>query len=988
MENGGSKGGGEEGKEEDNKLQDEREEAPEGSEMTCPPTQEGVSEDQSDREQPGPESGHPAFQSSQSSQSHSGADEAYTAAVNSVQESVAQLPVTPRLSYLNASEDMEDQGPLVEEEDEDEEEELIILDPEHPLVRRFQAALNSRLSKQLERLNFDLREKLAMEKAETSHKDQLCAELYGVQEQLARLQARLEDSHHSTAQAAAERRQAQDRLEAVKGQYHSTTSQASKERTHVSQLQAEIENLMLRLFYMQDVNADLRSYIDAMKNATRKAGAEKTQAEDQKYKQDLYVERLTKDMERLMEQIAMYEAQAAAQAQETQAAKEALSEAQMEMDSLVMERKQLLQQWDSSLVGMRKRDEAFTALQEALRVAKHQVISMDRETEGYKKSITKEEEQNEVLTMQLKWAQMDSATSKRLISQSQAQQEALQAHYSTYIRTLQETERTLARLNMESSAHQVEVSALRRQLEKESGVRLELEDKIMAQMQQELTHDKAAKYSQRLTNKMATFKKERISQLWQLENEVAAVGLESSEVSQRLDSLALIHEALEQEIAKRNKLLTACQTEIANCVTVIERKQAAISAFNKKIQQIAASAGHVDLSPLQIQAESMSKQLEELAADIKRDRQLWMWQQEVLVGLTQERQANSKDMLKLQTKYTVLQQRKIRTESQIEAEGREQAELERCMKMLRGDMLKLNSLLSKNGQLGQALEQENTLMETDFLHRLKEAERQSVEMQMKLEKTLEEKERLINSLVEAERQIMLWEKKTQLTRETRSAVDSDVGQGDICMMKAEVHRMEVRHSQLMKQQERLLRESEATVSRRENVVLRREAQARSFQKQTTHSDLNRIVQGLRRNIQDTHKHVAECEQVIRELQESQVGLSGSLVQKKQQLTELRGTSFVLDSDLLNLQDTKDRNLARLVALQSRTKQLQAVRGGSYTALSTSETVEAALQRQEERVHTVSIILYRVCEELPQHQGELRRLSLTLAAQTQAQQETS
>lgn len=47
------------------------------------------------------------------------------------------------------------------------------------------------------------------------------------------------------------------------------------------------------------------------------------------YHQDLYVERLTKDKERLMQQIAMYEAQAMAQAEETQAVKEALCEVTM-----------------------------------------------------------------------------------------------------------------------------------------------------------------------------------------------------------------------------------------------------------------------------------------------------------------------------------------------------------------------------------------------------------------------------------------------------------------------------------------------------------------------------------------------------------------------------------------------------------------------------------------------------------------------------------
>lgn len=82
----------------------------------------------------------------------------------------------------------------------------------------------------------------------------------------------------------------------------------------------------------------------------------------------------------------------------------------------------------------------------SLSEVEHQVILLDREIEGYKKSTTEEQEQNEMLTMQLNWSQMDCATSKKLMSQKQAQQEALQAHYSTCLRTLRETEHTLTRL--------------------------------------------------------------------------------------------------------------------------------------------------------------------------------------------------------------------------------------------------------------------------------------------------------------------------------------------------------------------------------------------------------------------------------------------------------------------------------------------------------------------------------------------------------------
>lgn len=157
---------------------------------------------------------------------------------------------------------------------------------------------------------------------------------------------------------------------------------------------------------------------------------------------------------------------------------------------------------------------------------------------------------------------------------------------------------------------------------------------------------------------------------------------------------------------------------------------------------------HDDLGPLHIKIQSIIAQIEELAANIKSYQQLWMKRQGILMGLTQTIEANSKELLKLQTEYTGWQQTKLyfesmqhaRTQSksqpvcyylhfiltptltlpgQIESEHREEAELEKSSKMLKRDQLKLNMLLSRKGQLSQALQQENAVMETDFIHRLK-----------------------------------------------------------------------------------------------------------------------------------------------------------------------------------------------------------------------------------------------------------------------------
>ena len=72
-----------------------------------------------------------------------------------------------------------------------------------------------------------------------------------------------------------------------------------------------------------------------------------------------------------------------------------------------------------------------------------------------------------------------------------------------------------------------------------------------------------------------------------------------------------------------------------------------------------------------------------------------------------------------------------------------------------------------------------------------------------------------------------------------------------------------------------------------------------------------------------------------------------------------------------------------MVLQNRAKKLQGVCEGTYQALSTSESIGAALENQMERVHATSTILHRVCEEFPQHQGALRTLLQALAARAQA-----
>ena len=57
-------------------------------------------------------------------------------------------------------------------------------------------------------------------------------DLYGVQQELGRLQACLEGRHDTNTHAVTQRRQAQEQLDGVRGQYSGMVCQVGKQRTH------------------------------------------------------------------------------------------------------------------------------------------------------------------------------------------------------------------------------------------------------------------------------------------------------------------------------------------------------------------------------------------------------------------------------------------------------------------------------------------------------------------------------------------------------------------------------------------------------------------------------------------------------------------------------------------------------------------------------------------------------------------------------------
>ncbi|NWH41263.1 CCD40 protein, partial [Chloropsis hardwickii] len=854
-----------------------------------------------------------------------------------------------------------------------EETELVVLDPEHPLMTRFQAALKNYLTKQIEQLNLELREMRAAMKSSQEQREELGVILFGAQQQLGQLDVELERSQERWARAAAARQQLEEELQALRAAHKEMCHSTEDERKKVSTMQTQVENLALELFYVQSMDQDMHHRLLLMKQSAKRAEADRIQAEVEKKKQDLFLDQLTRRVHQLQEQIALFEAQLVAQAEDTKVTRQAVSEAGLEVQAINMEKKKLMDHWNSSLAGMKQRDEAYVVTQELLSNYRRDLKSLEGDIHGCGKSIRKEEEKNENLVRLLNRSQNDASVTRKLIAQCLLEQEALQVQTGTYTRVLQETEEALSRTKMDQAAHLNELLSIRKGIEKGTYANEQLESEILAKLQDQRLSSKVAKHFSQLAEKLRSRKSDLELHFYKVENDVAQIILNATNTSCRLTVHQKTLCEVDKEIKNMNELIACQESEIAKCRLLTDRKGGIICLYNKKLEMLLAQQGGQELGPLEIEINQLNKQIEECNAEVMTLQKYWLNEQKELVKLTREREEQITSLDTFQKQIIIMQQRKLRLENEIQQEIKEQKDVERRMKNMSNDLVKLNMLINKNNSSVEELQNGKIVTENEFVQSLKAAEKESVEMQERHSQLTEEKERLLNSLVEAEHQILLWEKKFQLAKEMREATDALLEQGEIHDMKTEIRRMQVRYGQLQKQQELLIRAMEACVSHRETITDRAEAQSKL--KHSTKSDFQSKKEELKKKIRETQENIYECNQTMQELETIQETLSDNFSEKKQELCQLQAETDSLSLDREHLQNEKRWNLLELVAHQAHQKQLQALRQGKYKAL--CHTEEACMNQQEklqERLQTINTIVQQIREEQPQHQRALQWLS--------------
>eukprot|EP00793_Prasinoderma_coloniale_P004897 PRCOL_00000658-RA len=848
------------------------------------------------------------------------------------------------------------------------------INPEHPLFARAQEALRKQLLDSKRRAGEELREKENALKKAKKRREDVGVELYGVQQELARMQMGLEKTHEKLATVQEHRSSAEEDKARLEEALSEAAGKRDEDRRAADALQKELDALAATLKQIEAYNEQMKSEIAVTRRATYVAEESVVKAEKEKAEQDVLIDGLQEQLKALHQRLALYEAQRVAQAQETRGARETLASADAEMESIHFEKKQLTQQWKSSLIAMARRDEALQATEEALRKQTEQERAIEQEIEGFKRQIRAEQEKNEQLTDVQRKVEAEAEYLKKTIASIQERQEELKAEYGALQKTLVRTEEQSDRARSEGATIESDINSMDRSIVKVNNEVKELELKMLESLSEQTTVEKQSRATVQASRKARKVIADQQMAAVKMSNELAKMRVDVLNTQAHNTRLEEALGALDSELRQKSAQIEKHEMEIHRRTLQIEMKTNEVVKLNLQYEKLTANVEEENTGPLEATIVNLKKEIATKVLESGDLQRRWVGFQTELVALVNANNALAERVARQKSERTVLEQRHARLDAQFNTHRRDIHDLQRSMSAMHTDMVRLNTMISRNTSLQSSLTNDNFNLETSIVNSLKELEAEAVRTEARIEATRAEKRDLLNELIETERQIMLWERKIQLEKETQAAIDPKLGNTAVAAMRKEIHRMQVRHTELQKRSEQLMQDMERAIQKREMISTKGRAQANN--KKTgvlTQAALNKQLAELKRQVKQTEKEVETSEGRMEELEDQRAILAETLESAAAAVKDGREKE---EASRRAQTDAVNRRTATLVATlgaQQAARRFEELEQGKYVpSASTNDTVVDRLRSEEDKATVLAQLIEGVAIDAPQVEQQLFR----------------
>lgn len=403
-------------------------------------------------------------------------------------------------------------------------------------------------------------------------REDLGVNLYNAQHRLSKLQLELEHTMGEFSEVVHKRIEAEDLAKKLRLDNKDLAAKFKLDQGKFFKFKAELDQLQATAREMKEFNDGLETDAAVQKRLAHATEKEISQNEAAKAQQDFYIDSLNQGIKSLREKITLYKAQFEFQKKETQEADATIGEALKEMDKISFEKKQLMQQWKTSIVGIQRRDEALEATNDAVAKEKETGSAIQAEINGYQADIRKGQQENEDLHAAESTIDNTVDYLTREIQTLNNERDQLLDRYDMLKKSLEHTDAEERKLIIEQKQLATQLAALEQNyliVEKE---RQNLKAGIAQNASTQTTVSKAVqnlkKQAREITEKVSSKENEAIK----MENEIARMQVDVLNTRAHNESLRKKLDDCLADLAQKDKLIQTYELEIRQRNDEVDKK--------------------------------------------------------------------------------------------------------------------------------------------------------------------------------------------------------------------------------------------------------------------------------------------------------------------------------------------------------------------------------------------------------------------------------
>ena len=661
----------------------------------------------------------------------------------------------------------------------------------------------------------------------TGERENLGVKVYELQKRLTDLQCNLEVSRGAHAGFEGERTDAERHVAQLKLQEVSSQRESAEMNSKVTEQQRVLERLNSLLRSLYKYNKDMHDRVRVSRRAAYKSEQQVTERETARESADELVEKLGGRILRVREEQKVLSAQIAGQSAETELARGTLSKVEGELEALQYEKQQLVGQWKSTLHWLSRRDQETKVLEDTIEHQNEELVSSRMELEGLVHRIRGAREEHEKVSSSFSRVQTELTLVTRKSTKFDGERTRLGREYQVVGASVKLAEDEGLRVEQDRKRAVVAQKAAEKASRGLEAQVAELRRLIMISEQEAVASNKNATTSVSNIRKVRKRLGELEMSIAGIENELARVRVDSLHIARVNSGLSKESTSLNSELSRAQSLIDQYEVEIRRRNDFISKKQSSVDKLNRKYEALVSRMEDESTGPLEAEVNNLTKSINKMVRQCRQLQQLWLRRQAELVSCTKKLEAQREAMSDLASRHTVLVQKKMRLRSGMEGRDGEVKVVRREIDKAHHFMTKLNTIISEQKVRLGVLGEENLSVETKFVETLQLLEADAHKLEEATGAANTARAATMAGLTEAHRQVLFWEKKIKISKETHQVLDPKVGTAEICEMKKEIRRMELKNSKLVAQVTDTKKMLEKALERRATIEQKARLRARS-----------------------------------------------------------------------------------------------------------------------------------------------------------------